>query len=193
MKTVVWVKARDGVENWNELEEGIVVVEGDKPTKVDAYLVDGFDSIWAASKRGDLSKVVNLVESGFPADAVDLNGMDEFDSTWTGKMFLWASKSTAGHTPLYWACVFGHVHVVRYLLSRGATRSLSLCYEHSNNPVVHELLTEDKHPHKRAAPLPQRSQRSAETKSATGKKKGRGKKQSRDKTSSDWSSDCVLM
>ena len=55
--------------------------------------------IYLASRTGDIARVRNLVER----DGVDINRRDFWDSV-----------------PLYYACLCGHVDVVKYLLSQGA-------------------------------------------------------------------------
>lgn len=56
-------------------------------------------SLFNLCKKGDLNKVKNLIE----IEDVDLNLRDKWDST-----------------PLYYACLCGHIELVQYLLSNGA-------------------------------------------------------------------------
>jgi ankyrin repeat protein len=59
----------------------------------------GSFNIFSACKAGDLNRVKHLVE----VEDVDINRADLFDSV-----------------PLFYACLCGHPHVVKYLLDRGA-------------------------------------------------------------------------
>jgi hypothetical protein len=56
-------------------------------------------SVFSACKAGDLDRVRALVE----LHDVDVNRKDEFDSI-----------------PLFYACLCGHTHIVKYLLDKGA-------------------------------------------------------------------------
>ena len=59
-------------------------------------------SLFNLCKKGDLNKVKNLIE----IEDVDLNLRDKWDST-----------------PLYYACLCGHIELVQYLLSNGKNLS----------------------------------------------------------------------
>mmetsp|Transcript_18312 Transcript_18312/g.24160 ORF Transcript_18312/g.24160 Transcript_18312/m.24160 type:complete len:345 (-) Transcript_18312:460-1494(-) len=62
------------------------------------------DNIWAAVRRGDLLAV---------QDFVDRQGVDP-------DLIEQIEGKAEGRRPLYWACLCGHVDIVKFLLSKGA-------------------------------------------------------------------------
>ncbi len=127
----------DGVECWDESklynypdkDVRVQVADTVQEEEPKEWLQDGYDSIWLASKRGDLETVRNFVENGEPVNDVDDRDLSEEDENWLGHLFLCCSRSTAGHTPLYWACFMGQVDVVRYLLENGARDDDGECFQ----------------------------------------------------------------
>mmetsp|Transcript_5275 Transcript_5275/g.8112 ORF Transcript_5275/g.8112 Transcript_5275/m.8112 type:complete len:197 (-) Transcript_5275:93-683(-) len=99
-----------------------------------------YDSIWLAAKRGDLDAVEYFAEEGEPLDEIDERDIDEEDSCWLGKLFLTASKSTAGYTPLYWACLGNHTEVADFLLENGAKDPTCACFDVAKDSELIEVL-----------------------------------------------------
>eukprot|EP00475_Leptophrys_vorax_P043148 TRINITY_DN8201_c0_g1_i3.p1 TRINITY_DN8201_c0_g1~~TRINITY_DN8201_c0_g1_i3.p1 ORF type:complete len:609 (-),score=144.26 TRINITY_DN8201_c0_g1_i3:31-1857(-) len=81
-------------------------------------------NIYSACKAGDLGRVKHLVE----VEDVDINRADLFDSV-----------------PLFYACLCGHPHVVKYLLDKGAKLDASTfvgarCYYGALDDSIRTLL-----------------------------------------------------
>ena len=77
-------------------------------------------NIWEACRVGDLEGVKRAVKAGVDVNSIDTRNVSADDSTWLGQLFLAASGSTAGQSPLYLAAMSGHVEIVRFLIKHGA-------------------------------------------------------------------------
>lgn len=95
--------------------------------------------VWEACRVGDLESVKRAVEAGADVNSIDRRNVSADDSTWLGQLFLAASGSTAGQSPLYLAAVSGHVEVVRFLLENGARGVDSQLFTVVNDEVREEL------------------------------------------------------
>lgn len=121
-----WTVDTDGVEcihvDHNHAELGLAASVSSQPGtgKSGTSQLDGTISIWEACRRGDLSAVKRAVDCGVDVNGIDQRNISADDSTWLGQLFLAASGSTAGQSPLSLAAVAGHVEVVRFLLEHGA-------------------------------------------------------------------------
>jgi len=142
----------DGVDHWDEgclynlpdadvraLDTSLTSVSRSSSEK--EWLEPGYDSIWLASKRGDLKSIRRYLAKGAPLDEVDDRDIDEEnDKTWVGKLFLAASKATSGGTPLYWAAIMGHKEVVEYLCRKGAKDPEKAIFDATQDPETIEVL-----------------------------------------------------
>ena len=124
-------------KNFNHLDQNC--------KKNSIYFEDDFDNIWCAAKRGDVARVKYFLDRGQPLDMIDETDINEDDATWLGKLFLYASRSTSGYSPLDWACLMNQVETVKFLLEKGARnfhfKSTDLCRIH---PEIIMLLRETK-------------------------------------------------
>jgi len=143
---VRWEMDDDGIESWDESllysipKYGVRIVNELSPVVCIDYLQDGYDNIWLSAKRGDIEAIEFFVNQGVSVHEVDSHEVDELDSTWIGNLYLCASKSTAGHSPLYWACVMAQHETVKYLLENGAKDTDFDCFDSTKEPSIIEIL-----------------------------------------------------
>jgi len=148
IKRPEWRVDDDGVESWDEsllYKVPDVICElapgyEREPDKLPEYLRSDYDCIWLAAKRGDLAAVQRFIRAGAKVNDVDKRDVHKDDKCWLGNLFLQASKSTAGDSALYWACVMGKYEVASFLLERGAKDKDAVVCDATKDRKILDLL-----------------------------------------------------
>lgn len=136
--TVIWIDSgvlqyRTRVEDiqWEEVPESPATLSAPPldpagaslmtaPSNDPATVVTPVDELWLAARRGSLTAVKRFVEEL----GVNLND----------------PGATQERTPFYWSVICGHLDVVEYLLSRGATDPDGTAFIAATKPEVRALL-----------------------------------------------------